>query len=125
MVKYFSEEFFRQLEQALNSDEEFTEGLREVETSMLLVSEDTGGSFLLSLADGKVSVEEASPDHVAEFKIIGPYEEWVKSAKGEASLTRQVMSGKIKIRGSMSKMMFYWPKLQRIEDALKEIEKDF
>ncbi len=113
------------MEQTLNSDEEFTESLREVETSMLLVSEDTGGSFLLNVADGKVSVEEASPDQVAEFKIIGPYEEWVKSAKGEASLTRQVMSGKIKIRGSMSKMMFYWPKLQRIEDALKEIEKEF
>lgn len=125
MVEYFSEEFFRRMEETLNSNEEFTESVKDMETSLLLVSEDTGGSFLLSLADGKVSVEEASPDHVAEFKIIGPYEEWVKSAKGEASLTRQVMSGKIKIRGSMSKMMFYWPKLQRIEDALKEIEKDF
>ena len=83
MVKYFSKEFFQRLEEALNSDEGFTESLRDLETSILLVSEDTDISFLLTMEDGKVSVVKAAPDEVAEFKLIAPYEEWVRSAKGE------------------------------------------
>jgi putative sterol carrier protein len=125
MVKYFSEEFFGLVEEKLGSDEEFTKSISDVDTSILLVSEDPDASFLLPLADGEISVQKTSPDESAEFKVIGPYEEWVRSAKGEASLTRQIMAGKLKVKGSMSKMMFYWPKIQGIEDTLKEIETEF
>ncbi|MFQ5951221.1 MAG: SCP2 sterol-binding domain-containing protein [Candidatus Geothermarchaeales archaeon] len=125
MVKYFSEKFFRQIEESLNSNEQFAESVRDLETTILLVSEDPDISFLLSITDGKASVAKASPDEAAEFKLIAPYDEWVGTAKGEESLTRLVMSGKMKFKGSMSKMMFYMPKLRGIEDALKEIQKEF
>lgn len=125
MTEYFTSEFFNELADRLNKDDEFQDKASDLSIDLLNVAKDKDRAFLLSIDDGKVQIEEASEDTDADFKFIGSYDNWVKNHKGEASLEKSIMTGKIKLKGSVPKIMRLRDKLGRIDDLGTEIDAEY
>lgn len=105
MVEYFSQAYWEELASILNGDEDFRENASDLSTEMIFVADDEGQAFKLTFDEGEVEASPASQDDDAQFKFIGPYDEWVKNHKGEADLQRLIMMGKINFEGAMSDIM--------------------
>lgn len=105
MVEYFSQAYWEELASILNGDEDFKENASDLSTEMIFVADDEDQAFKLTFDEGQVEASPASRDDDAQFKFIGPYDEWVKNHKGEADLQRLIMTGKINFEGAMSDIM--------------------
>ncbi len=125
MAKYFGEEYFRELEGRLNSDQRWTEGTKNLKTSLLLTVTDQDASFLFEVENGKTTVKKAETTSPAEFTFEGPYEVWMRVGKGELDFQSAVLKGSLRFRGSITKIIFYRERFIRIAEAIKEIPKEF
>lgn len=105
MVEYFTEAYWEELASLLNDDESFQEDAGDLETELMFVAEDKDRAFRLVFDNGSVTAETTDEDAEADFKFIGPYDEWVKNHKGDADFQRQIMMGKLKFKGSMGEIM--------------------
>lgn len=124
MVQYFTKAFFDELASQLNADEDFQAKTSDLDLTILNVAKDKGDAFLLTIDGGKVSVEEADPETDAEFKFIGDYDQWVANHEG-SSLQKMVMTGKIRFKGSMPKIMRLQSKLKAIDETGHEIDAEY
>ncbi len=121
MVQYFSKEFFDDLANALNADPEWVKKAAPLTFKTVITITDRGKSYLLDVVSGRVSASESAPDVPADFKFDGPYDSWVILGKGEKDFQSLVMSGKVKFRGSMPKvmgMMGQWNRLIKLAQGL-------
>ncbi len=125
MAKYFGEEYFKELEGRLNSDSGWTEGTKNLKTSLLLTVTDQGASFLFDVENGKTTVKRAEPSSSAEFTFEGPYDVWMRVGKGELDFQSAVLKGSLRFRGSITKIIFYRERFLRIAEAIREIPKEF
>ncbi|HUK75100.1 MAG TPA: SCP2 sterol-binding domain-containing protein [Nitrososphaerales archaeon] len=127
MVKYFSAEFFAQLQDALASDAKWQEGTKGLKTSIKLTSTDqsVASSYLLRVEDGKTSISPSEPAAQAEFSFEGAYETWTKVAKGEVDLQSAVLKGLLKFKGSITKILFYRDKFMRIAEVIRATPVEF
>lgn len=109
MVKYFSSEFFAQLQDTLASDAKWQEGTKGVKTSVKLSAVDPSGtsSYLLKVEEGKTTIAPSDPAAQAEFSFEGGYETWTKVAKGEVDFQSAVLKGLLRFKGSITKILFY------------------
>ncbi len=57
----------------------------------------------------------------ADFKFEGPYEVWQRIAKGQTDFQTAVITGKMKFRGSLPKIMGIQPQMNRLTAVAKEI----
>ncbi len=105
MVEYFTEAYWDELASLLNDDESFQDDAGDLETELVFVAEDKDRAFKLTFDNGTVSADPVDADDEADFKFIGPYDEWVKNHKGDADFQRQIMMGKLKFKGSMGEIM--------------------
>lgn len=125
MVKFFTLDYFKRLERKLNENAEFRDAIDDIETSLLNVCEDKDRSYLLELKNGEVTASEAASETDAEFKLIAPYDVWVESTKEGSDIQKLVLGNKMKIKGSMSKMVYYLGKLSQIQEAAAEVEAEY
>jgi len=127
MVKYFSAEFFAQLQDALANDAKWQEGTKGLKTSIKLTSTDqsVASSYLLRVEDGKTSISPSEPAAQAEFSFEGAYETWTKVAKGEVDLQSAVLKGLLKFKGSITKILFYRDKFMRIAEVIRATPVEF
>jgi putative sterol carrier protein len=125
MVKYFSEDYFKELERRLSADPKWTEDTKGIKTSVLLAATDQGSSYVLRVEEGKTSIARAEQGAQAEFSFDGTYEVWTKVAKGEVDLQSAVLKGLLKFRGSITKILFYKDRFMRIAETLRSIEVEF
>lgn len=125
MAQFFTKEFFDELASRLNSDEEWKKKAGDLTTKIIASCTDRDAAFLIDIKDGAVACSQVSPEEPADFKFEGTYEAWQKTAKGEADLQTLVMTGKIKFKGSMSKIMAMMGSLSRLTAVLREIPKEY
>lgn len=125
MVEYFSEAYWNELASILNNDEDFRENASDLDTSMIFVADDKDLAYKLTFEGGKVEATESSQDEEADFKFIGPYEQWVRNHKGEADFQRLMMTGKIKFEGSMSQIMSLRKQLGSAMGKAAEIDAEY
>ena len=57
----------------------------------------------------------------ADFKFEGPYEIWAKIAKRLTDFNTAVITGKMKFRGSLAKIMGIQPQVTRLTQIAKGI----
>jgi putative sterol carrier protein len=57
----------------------------------------------------------------AEFYFEGPYDAWCKVQKGEVDIQSAVLKGQLKFKGSITKVMMYRDKLNRVADVMKGV----
>jgi putative sterol carrier protein len=127
MVKYFSPEFFAQLQDSLANDAKWQEGTKGLKTSVKLTSieQSNASSYLLKVEDGKTSISPSEPAAQAEFSFEGAYETWTKVAKGEVDFQSAVLKGLLKFKGSITKILFYRDRFMRIAELIRSIPVEF
>lgn len=125
MVQYFSKAFFDELANALNVDPEWTKKAAPLTFKTVITITDRGQSYLLDVVAGKVAASETAGDVPADFKFDGPYDSWVILGKGEKDFQSLVMSGKVKFRGSMPKVMGMMGQWNRLIKVAQQLPKEF
>ncbi len=125
MVQYFSKEFFDALTGALNADAEWNKKASNSTFKTVITITDRAKSFLLDVTRGHVTTSESAADVPADFKFDGPYESWTILGKCEKDFQSLVMSGKVKFRGSMPKVMGLMGQWSRLIKVAQELPKEF
>ena len=125
MAKYFSDEYFKELETRLNSDTKWQDGTKNLKTSLLLAATDQSGGFSLVVENGKTTIQRVEPNFQAEFAFEGPYEVWTRVARGELDFQAAVLKGSLRFRGSITKILFYRDRFIRIAEVIREVPKEF
>ncbi len=125
MTQFFTEGFFAEMADRLNEDEEWMKKSGDLTTRIIATCTDRDLSVLIDIKDGKVSTAKIAADDPADFKFEGEYDAWAKTGKGEADLQTLALTGKIRFKGSMSKIMAMMSQLNRLVGVLREIPKEF
>ncbi|MDG6925237.1 MAG: SCP2 sterol-binding domain-containing protein [Nitrososphaerota archaeon] len=125
MAKFFTDEFFREVEQKLSADPKWLQDTKGVKTSVLLGATDQGSSFLLKVEDGATSISKTEAGTAAEFSFEGSYDAWTKVAKGEVDFQSAVLKGMLKFRGSITKILFYKDRFLRIAEVIRSVPMEF
>jgi putative sterol carrier protein len=127
MVKYFSPEFFAQLQETLANDAKWQEDTKGLKTSIKLSSTDqnNAASYLLKVEEGKTTIAPTEPAAQAEFSFEGAYETWTKVAKGEVDFQSAVLKGLLKFKGSITKILFYKDRFLRIAEVMRSVQVEF
>jgi putative sterol carrier protein len=127
MIKYFSAEFFAQLQDTLENDAKWQESTKGLKTSvkLSLTDQSDASSYLLKVEDGKTTITPTDPAAPAEFTFEGAYETWTKVAKGEVDFQSAVLKGLLKFKGSITKILFYKDRFLRIAEVMRSISVEF
>jgi putative sterol carrier protein len=125
MVKYLSDEFFTQVQAALAQDSKWIESTRNFKTSIGFGVTDIGQFYVVSVDNGTTQIQKAAAGAAAEFSFEGPYDSWCKVGKGEVDIQSAVLKGQLKFKGSITKVMMYRDKLNRVADVMKQIPTEF
>ena len=127
MVKYFSADFFAQLQDALANDQKWQEGTKGLKTSIKLTSteQSVASTYLLKVEDGKTSISPSDSAAQAEFSFDGTYETWTKVAKGEVDFQSAVLKGLLKFKGSITKILVYRDRFLRIAEVMRSTPVEF
>jgi len=127
MVKYFSPEFFGQIQETLANDAKWMASTKGLKTSMKLTSLEQGNpsSYLLKVEDGKTTISQSEPAAAAEFSFEGTYETWTRVAKGEVDFQSAVLKGLLKFKGSITKILFYKDRFLRIAEVMRSLPVEF
>lgn len=125
MVQFFTREFFEELAERLNGDEEWNRKAGDLNTRIIATCNDRDISVMLDIANGKITVKDTAPDDPSDFKFEGDYASWEKTGRGEADLQTLVMTGKMRFKGSMSKIMSMMGQLNRLVAVIREMPKEF
>jgi len=125
MTKYLSDEYFTQVQAALAQDAKWIESTKNFKTSIGFGATDIGQYYVVSVENGVTNVQKAAPGAPSEFSFEGPYDAWCKVQKGEVDIQSAVLKGQLKFKGSITKVMMYRDKLNRVADVMKEIPTEF
>ncbi len=127
MVKFFTQEFFAQIQDSLASDPKWQEGTKGLKTSVKLTStgQANASTYLLKVEDGKTTISPSEPAAQAEFSFEGAYETWTKVAKGEVDFQSAVLKGLLKFKGSITKILVYRDRFLRIAEVMRSIPVEF
>ena len=124
MTKFFTLEYFRTLVDALNRDGQFTRETKDISTDILNICTDRNEAFLIRIRNGISSCEQVSPNHAAEFKMSAPYSQFVDTEKN-GNLESAILGGKIRMDGSMFRMIQMKSKLERMAQIGRSLPKEF
>src|SRR2546421_8184758 len=105
MSRYFTKEFFDEVVNRLNADPEWSKKATAITARVVLTCVDRNASFLLDVANGRVSSSEVAGDVPAGFKFEGAYDAWGQLGGGGEDFQRLVMGGEIRFRGFMPRVM--------------------
>jgi putative sterol carrier protein len=121
LAKYFTREYFGEVQAALASDPKWAESSKSMKSSILLSSTDTGQSFVLSVEGGVTTIQDAQPGASAEFSFEGTYDTWCRLASGELDLQSAVLKGQLKFKGSITKILMYRERFTRIAEVMRGV----
>ena len=117
-IRFFSLEFFGNMVDQLNTDDSLAKLTKGMNTNLLLSCAEISAFYIIGIKEGRLSVKQVSSNQVAEFAFSAPYTEWEKIAKGQAKIPGEVISGRIKFKGSMPKMLLYLNKVLGLESKI-------
>ncbi len=121
MVRYFTSEFFEALVASLNQDEEWQRRARRLNLKILLNVTDRGEVHLLQVTEGTLSTHGAKPEDLDDFKLEGTYDNWATFTTGENDLPTLVMTGRLRFKGSVSKIMALQDPLNRLAQIARSL----
>jgi putative sterol carrier protein len=120
-VQYFTLEFFRELASRLNAHPGWQAKTGSTNFRALVSLTDRGKSFLLKVEKGKVEVHEVPLEEPADFKLEGTSENWMRFTGGEADLPTLVMTGRLRFKGSMARIMALQDQIAILGQVAREI----
>lgn len=127
-VKFQSDEFFKQVNEALSSNEAVTKAAKGQNVKIQVITSDTPGvgtkKTYLQITDGIPAAgagEVPNPDAT----ISQSYETAVALDKGELNPQSAFMEGKIKVKGNLMKLLKIQRFLETLPPAAKHIEREY
>ena len=120
-MQYFSEEYFHELARRLNADPEWGKKAAATTLKVTLTVTDRASSCMLEIANGVVTARKAAPEDPADFKFEAPYDIWGRIALGQTDFNTAVLTGKMKFKGSLAKIMAIQPQMMRLTQVAKDI----
>jgi putative sterol carrier protein len=125
LAKFFSDEYFNQLQGILSADQKWVDSTKGVKTSIAFNATDIGQNFILSVDGGVSAIQKVTPGTPAEFAFEGTYESWAKVTKGGGDLQSAVLKGQLKFKGSITKILMYRDRFMRVADLMKQMPTEF
>lgn len=125
MAKFMSDEYFAQLQAALNQDAKWSETTKTIKTSIAMNVTDQGQNYVLGVENGTTTLAKVGPGTPAEFSFDGTYDTWSKVARGEMDLQSAVLKGQLRFKGSLTKILMYRDRFVRVAEVMKEVPKEF
>jgi putative sterol carrier protein len=113
--RFPSEEWFLRYVEELNASEEYQEAAKDWEGDFVYVILPDKGlekeyCYYLDLYHGKCREHhplESRGSKKAEFMLMGKYRNWRKIGEGKLDGMKAILTGRMKLKGSMSKVMKY------------------
>ncbi len=129
MPNLFTPEFFDELVNRLNSDPDFQKkasslNIKTLMTGRGLPPDNAQRTFLLRIEKGKATWENATLETPCDFSFLGDHAAWMSNHKGEGSLEKMIMSGKIKFKGNMAKILMIRPQLTIVDNVSQKVPAD-
>lgn len=121
MPALFTDAFFDELVKRLNDDADFKTKAGSVAATVLMVNTDTKTSYLMTLNKGHASWAPGTPETKADFTFLGDAATWAANHKGEAPMEKLVMTGKLKFKGSIPKIMSLRAQLSVIDRIAQSV----
>lgn len=130
MVKYGTIEYYKELADALNKDEEFTKsGISTTYIYRFTDLKNASGenlSFFIKFEKGKVAeIKEVSANEDAEFIGTADYATMSKITKGELDGQEAINSGTLKFKFFMLKAIRYGNTLKRISKVAQTLHVEY
>ncbi len=127
-VQYLSEEWAQEVENQLNSSEQFRNAAGSTTAKVQQVV--TGGpngevKYWFKLGGGEAHLGIGDIDEAADATITQDYETAVALAKNELTGTAAYMSGKLKVSGDLMKLMQLQGALGQMPAVLKDLDVDY
>ena len=91
---------------------------------LTLTVTDRSTSYMLEIVNGVVTARKAAAEDPADFKFEGPYDIWAKIARGQTDFNTAVITGKMKFKGSLPRIMGIQPQVLRLTAVAKAIPAD-
>jgi len=123
-VKYMSAEFIRELQRAVNSDQEWLAAARGMKLTAKFGVD--GRYTLVGIDDGKMGdPKESSLAEKADASLDTRYDIWVRVYKGELMLQSAIMTGHIKFGGNIGALMRFQRAFTRLMQIWRSIPVEF
>ena len=125
-VKYLSEDWAKQVTEALNGNEAFKQQAagKTVKLQNVVTGADGETKYYFRLQDGQVDVGLGEIDD-AEATLSADYETSAALSRAELNATAAYMSGKLKIQGDLMKLMQLQGLFNSMPQAVKDVEVEY
>lgn len=121
----FSSDFFEELVKTLNNDPDFKSKTSSVNATVLMVNSERKTSHLLTLSKGTATYNgPGTEDTKADFIFLGDSAIWIANHKGEITMEKAIMTGKLKFKGSLPKLMGLRSQLTVIDQIAQRVPAD-
>ena len=122
----FAAGFFEELVKTLNNDPEFKSKTANVNATVLMVNKDTKTSHLMTISKGSATYNGPGTEETkADFIFIGDSATWISNHKGEITMEKAIMTGKLKFKGSLPKIMGLRSQLTIIDQIAQKVPAEF
>ena len=128
MVEFLGLDYWKQVEEIANGDEEFGIKSRGFIASFTFRVTDREGlpSVYVKFDDGKVSeVRELGAEEKTEFTLEGPYEIWTQVNKGEMEGANAIMTRMLMFKGNMSEIIRYSKAFLRLFEVMQQVPVEY
>jgi putative sterol carrier protein len=128
MIKFLSLEYWKQVEDIANGDEEFSIKSKGFVASFTfrVTDRDDLPAVYVKFDDGKVTdVRALEADEKTDFALEGPYEVWTQVNKGEVDGANAIMSRMLQFKGSMSAIIRYSKAFLRLFQVMQKVPVEY
>jgi putative sterol carrier protein len=125
MAKFLSDEYFSQVQAALSQDQKWLESTKSIKTSIAFNATDVGQNYVLTVENGVSTLLKAAAGTPTEFAFDGTYDTWCKVVKGEVDIQSAVLKGQLRFKGSITKILMYKDRLNRVAEVMRDVPKEF
>jgi len=128
VVKFLGVDYWKQVEETANGDEEFGIKARGFRASFTfkVTDRDDLKPIYVKFEDGKVTeVRELKEGEKTDFTLEGPYETWVQVNKGEMDGANAIMTRQLQFKGSMSAIIRYSKAFLRLFQVMQQVPVEY
>src|SRR6266496_5681178 len=126
-VKFLSEEWAKNVEDALNSNEQFknSAGSTAAKIQQVVTTPEGEKKYWFKLEGGQVQLGMGEMSDPVDATITQDYDTAVALSKNELTGTAAYMSGKLRVSGDLTKLMQLQGALGQMPTALKDLDVEY
>lgn len=127
MVEFLGLDYWKQVEDVANSDEEFGIKARGFTASFTFrVTDKDLPAVYVMFEDGKVTeLRELGAEEKTDFTLEGPYEVWKQVNKGEMDGANAIMTRMLQFKGNMSAIIRYSKAFLRLFQVMQQVPVEY